>query len=240
MSANPQPAEIEALLAIASRTGASTGAPVTALRVAHAGEAVDLVGHDILVVAPVAISQAMPDLFAGAPVQATGDQLRVVTASRLIDRAFTLFGPAAPALEKATGWENRAGAARDAQASLVSANTFSGYASWVSPADRGRVVVAVMASAPGDLPKLVYALDDPKLGAGVQGDLAVSNADGFSSFRVGPSFWMGALPAPVAALWWVHNHPLVLVLGVIVLALLLWLLISGALSARARRRVDFH
>nr|QQZ51935.1 cellulose biosynthesis cyclic di-GMP-binding regulatory protein BcsB [Phenylobacterium glaciei] len=38
LSADPDPAELEAFLAIMARTGASTGAPATALRVLRAGK----------------------------------------------------------------------------------------------------------------------------------------------------------------------------------------------------------
>ena len=221
-----------------ARTGAATGAPVTAVKVIRAGEGADLAGRDVLVIGPVGLSQTLPDLFAGAPVMANGGEVRVTTSERLLDRVFTRFGPAGPGARWLTRGDDRAEQARDAQAGMVSANGFSGLASWISPIDRQRVVVAVLASQSGDLPALIYGLDDPLRAAATHGDLAIATPHGVSAYQVGPTAWIGHLPAPVAALWWLHLHPMALAAGALVLALVLALLVSRALNARARRRLN--
>ncbi|WP_304170129.1 UDP-forming cellulose synthase catalytic subunit [Phenylobacterium aquaticum] len=238
LPADPTTSEIETLFAVMSRTGASTGAPVTAVKVIRAGEATDLAGRDVLVIGPVGLSQTLPDLFAGAPVTANGGDIRVVTSTRLLDRVFTRFGPAGPGVRWLTSGDDRANQARDAQAGMVSANGFTGLASWISPIDRKRVVVAVLASQPGDLPQLIYGLDDPQRAAQTHGDLAIAGPNGVSAYQVGDTAWIGKLPGPVAALWWLHLHPMALAAGALVLALLLALLVSRALNLRARRRLN--
>lgn len=232
--------EIEALFAVMARAGASTGAPVLSVRIARATDGTPLADRDVLLVGPLSLSQARADLFRGAPVSLKGGELSVTAASEDGLRAFNRFGPAAPAVRWLLGGEDRTAQARDAQGVTAASPRFTGLASWLSPVSADRVVVAVLAANPQDLPGLVYDLDDPKRAAATHGDLAVSTPAGVSAFQVGRTAWIGELPPHLAALWWMHLHPMALTAGALILALALALLVSRAMNAHARRRLNPH
>jgi cellulose synthase (UDP-forming) len=83
----------------------------------------------------------------------------------------------------------------------------------------------------------VQRLADPTQNALVKGDLVVESDDALSSFRVGPTFWVGTMPYMYRVAWWLSGHPVLLALAlggaVLVLAGPIFLL----LRAHERRRL---
>ncbi|WP_374469713.1 UDP-forming cellulose synthase catalytic subunit [Phenylobacterium sp.] len=227
MPAQPQPADVEALLAIAGRIGDSTGAPTVGLTVAGPGDNTPLRGRDILIIGPLSLLDQAQGLFQGAPVRQEGGRLRVA-AGALLDRLFARFG--------SNIGQRNPGAA---DAALVTQNDFAGVASWRSPADRDRVVVAVLAASSQRLPEIVYALARPEANAAMQGDLAVVSARSFESFRVAPDFWSGKLPWHVAVMWWASRNPVLLAFALLAAATVLggaiWLLMIALEKIRLRQ-----
>ncbi|MCR5876551.1 UDP-forming cellulose synthase catalytic subunit [Phenylobacterium sp. J426] len=218
-----QPADVEALLALAGRFGDATGAPAIALNVARVGQASNLTGRDLLVIGPLALTDSA--LFRESPVRGDGGRLRVASTS-LLGRMFARFGSNVDRPDPAA-----------ADAALVTVSDFAGVVSWRSPFDPERVVVAVLSANPQRRAEIVYALEKPAANAAMQGDLAVATGTSFTSFRVAPGFWSGKLPWHVGVMWWASRNPLFIALGLLAAAAVVGLAIWAVMSALERTRL---
>ena len=107
-----------------------------------------------------------------------------------------------------------------------------------SPLRSGRSVVALSASDAPAMALLAGSLNDAGKVQAFHGDLTLLRGDAIESFRVKPTYYVGALP------WWkrlwfhLHSSPGWLALAGILAGLLLTALVHGVLRARARRRLD--
>jgi cellulose synthase (UDP-forming) len=225
MAPNAGTDEIEAFLGLMGRFGDATGAPVTRLRIVRNGDEAALRGQDVLLIGPTSLLTGDPSLMKNAPFSVDGSRLRLRLAT-IRDRAFSMLGTPLD--------DGQRGAADDV---LVSAATFSGMTSFRSPFGDDRVVVALISDRTEHLPQLVQRLADPTQNALVKGDLVVESDDALSSFRVGPTFWVGTMPYMYRVAWWLSGHPVLLALAlggaVLVLAGPIFLL----LRAHERRRL---
>ncbi len=225
LDANPGAADIEAYLALMGRFGDVTGAPVTRVAIARDADTASLKGRDVLLIGRPDMVRRFGALFAGAPVRFEDDRLRLKLAAP-IERLFLMA-------------DGEASAGRDhADDLLVAGEGFEGLVSFRSPFDRGRAVVAVLASDPTRLPAVVARLDDPAQNARIQGDLAIVTEEGFSSFQVGKVFHTGDLPWWVYGMWWLSQRPLLLALSIFGVGLALSFPLIVALKAIARRRLE--
>ena len=120
---------------------------------------------------------------------------------------------------------------------IVAGQSITGFVSFRSPFKSSRTVVAVLGQTPQDLPVLVYSLKDAKINAQVQGDFSVRSPDGMTSFNVTPGYWVGTLPAPVAAGFWFSRHPFLLGVLAVLIALLISVPLYIYLKALERKRL---
>jgi len=222
LPANPTATEIEAFLALMGRFGDATGTAPTRLTVLRTGDPSQLSGKDVLIVGRASLAQG--PLFDGAPLHWNGHDVEIAQRSR-ISRAWDFLTPM-PLVATAP-----------IDQSLLQSSGVAGMASFRSPFDEQRSVVAFLASDPADLPSLVYGLGDRHMNAEVQGDLALLAGDQIRSFRVGSTYWSGSLPWWIRAGYWLSQHPLLLVIAAIVAALLLSLPLYALLRAQQRRRL---
>ncbi|WP_159980906.1 MULTISPECIES: UDP-forming cellulose synthase catalytic subunit [unclassified Novosphingobium] len=203
---NPSMASVEAFLTLMGRFGDSTGVPVTAVTVTSTIDPDQLSSQDVLVVGGTGLAGA--DMFAGAPVRWENGRLRVAERSSL-QYVTSLFGGsqendpmvAAPLVYDARG--------------------FSGIVSFRSPYASDRTVVALLADDGNALPALVDGLTDAKINASIQGDLAVTSGDGMTSFAISERYWVGSLPIWMKLAYWTSQHPMLLGLFTLVLAVIL-------------------
>jgi cellulose synthase (UDP-forming) len=222
---HPSPAELESFLTLAGRFGDATGAPVTGLSIVRGPDDDVLVGRDVLALGGLDLLDAHPRLFAGAPFGRWSHGW-TPDLPPYVERAFAWFGM--PVGERPSG---------PAAEALATGKDFAGFASFRSPIDPKRTVVALLADQPDRLPGLVDRLGDAREIARVQGDVAI-DADGrFASYRIGPSYWSGGLPAWLRAMWWLNRNPLALAAMLLAAAAVLATPVHLALRAQARRRL---
>jgi cellulose synthase (UDP-forming) len=225
IDASPSFEAIEAFLDVMGRMGDSTGVAATGVTVVSDIDPDQLHEQDILVIGGSALA-ANEALFGGSPVRFENGALRVNERSPL-QYAEALLGGAE--------WH---GSSEDAQSVVYAAKGFSGIVSFQSPFTAGRTVVALLADQPGTLPALVDGLNDEKTNAQVQGDLSVVTGDGMTSFAIQPTYWVGSLPLWMKLAYWFSQHPLLLALGVLVVAVVLSGPVYLYFSRQARRRLQ--
>jgi len=219
----PSPATIESFLLLMGRFGDSTGAPVTGLTVTRKVDGEQLAAKDILVIGGLPLAQSAA-LFENAPVRFEDGRLRVAQRSP-IARVFAGASPFDRSPQQADEF-------------LYGADSFSGITSFESPFDSGRTVVAVLARDTVALPLLVDSLADVKVNAQVQGDLSIANGEGMASFAVGSSYWVGELPIWVRIAFWFSQHPLLMALSGVIVALLVAGPIYHFLKRQERKRLS--
>jgi len=225
MDANPSAEAIEAFLNVMGRMGDATGVATTGVTVVSEIDPDQLHEQDILVIGSSALA-GTEALFGGAPVRFENGALRVNERTPL------------QYLEALLGGSEWHGSSDDAQSVVYAAKGFSGIVSFQSPFTAGRTVVALLADQPATLPALVDGLNDEKTNAQVQGDLSVVTGDGMTSFAIQPQYWVGSLPAWMKLGYWFAQHPLLMALSALIVALLLTGPVYLYFSRQARRRLD--
>jgi cellulose synthase (UDP-forming) len=225
LPAQPTSAELESFLGLMGRFGDATGAPATGVEILRTGDDDALHGRDVLAVGGLDLLSAHPRLFAGSPFggQDRGPRFEPPPEVR---QGLARVGLPLP--------EEPPEAATEA---LASGQGFGGFASFRSPLDQDRTVVALIADNPERLPGLVDRLARARENARVQGDVAIDQGGHFASYRVGASYWSGRVPAWLSAAWWVNRNPLALAALLLVAATLIALPLHLALRSQANRRL---
>ena len=223
IGAAPDADTVAAFLTLMGRFGDSTGAAATALTVTQAVDGEQLADRDILVIGLPKAGNA-GTLFAGAPIQLQNGRL-LVSERNPIERVFGLFSPYGDSDVTETN------------TFLASANRFTGFASFQSPYDKDRTVVAMLSTDPTDLPGLADGLAEEKINAQIQGDLSVLTGDRMRSFAVGQTYWSGSLPVWMRVAWWFSERPLLMALSGLLVALLLAGPLYLVLMRQQRRRL---
>lgn len=223
MGGNPSPGAVEAFLGMMGRFADSTGLPATRVTVTSQIEPSELEGKDILVLGASSVASS-EQLFGSAPVRYHDGALHVTerTALQSAQNFFALGGRSSP---------------EEAEQILYNARGFSGIVGFRSPFDSGRSVVALIADDPNALPQLVNGMADTKINAQIQGDLAVTDGEGMTSFAVGPTYWVGSLPVWMRVAYWFSQRPILMAASGLLLALLLAGPAYFYLNRQARRRL---
>jgi len=206
VSRQPSGATVEAFLQLMGRFGDATGAPATGLTVTRDADEDGVSRKDIIVLGETSLAQ-LGQLFGNAPVRFQDGRLQVAQRSVLA----RVFGGNSP-FDRAPD---------EASALLYDTNSFTGIVSFQSPLESGRTVIALLASDTLNLPAMVEGLADVKINAQVQGDLSVVDGDGMSSFAVGSGYWVGELPIWMRIAYWFSQHPVLMALSGVVVALLI-------------------
>jgi cellulose synthase (UDP-forming) len=223
VSAQPTVGEVEGFLNLMGQFGDSTGAAATGVQVTRTLQASRLKDKDILVVGKADLAQNR-ELFGKAPVRMTNARLEVVRQSPL-ERFFGWFSP-----EKKDD-------ARDVSQAVSAANGFEGIASFRSPYDGDRHVVAVLTSQPDALPQLTQLLPLADAKAQIRGDLILKTGSEFKAYQIQSTQWRGNLPWWLAIGYWFSQRPLVLALAALLSAALIGFPLYYSLKAQGRRRL---
>lgn len=224
MGRNPSMGAVEAFLGLMGRFADSTGLPATRVSVMSTIEPSAMKGKDILVLGASSVASSQ-QLFGNAPVQFRDGALHVAERSPLqnIRNMFELGNR--PSLE-------------DVEQTVYDATGFSGIVSFRSPFDSDRSVVALLANDPNALPQLVNGMADTKINAQIQGDLAVTDGEGMTSFAVNPTYWVGSLPIWMRVAYWFSLRPILMAASGLLLALFLAGPIYLYLHRQAKRRLE--
>ncbi|WIW90447.1 UDP-forming cellulose synthase catalytic subunit (plasmid) [Sphingobium sp. V4] len=223
MGRDPSLGAIEAFLALMGRFADSTGLPATHVTVASTIEPSAMEGKDILVLGSSSVASS-EQLFGSAPVRFYDGALHVAERSAL-QSIQTIF-----ALGERSSLE-------EAEQTIYNATGFSGIVGFRSPFDSGRSVVALLANDPNALPQLVNGMADTKINAQIQGDLAVTDGEGMTSFAVGPTYWVGSLPVWMRIAYWFSQRPILMAASGLLLALFLAGPAYLYLNRQAKRRL---
>ncbi len=124
-----------------------------------------------------------------------------------------------------------------ADRALTSRNQVAVLVGVPSPVNSDQQMVLVTATSATQLPALVSRLRDSVVRAGIGGDLALIEADRALSFRVAPATLEGRGPWLTQLLWVLGQRPLLMLLGLILLALVIVLALYPVLKRRAARRL---
>ncbi len=104
-------------------------------------------------------------------------------------------------------------------------------ASCERPDDKSRTIVAMLATGPEMLDRMVAAFMDPQIRPNIKRDTAVFAPEAVKTARLGKAYYVGQLPAADAVHLWLRSYPLVWV------SLTLLLIVLGVLSLRRYYRV---
>ena len=223
VSAQPTAGEVEGFLTLMGQFGDSTGAAATGVQVTRSLQASRLKDKDILVVGKAELA-GNRELFGKAPLSLTNQRLEVARQSPL-ERFFGWFSP-----EKHDD-------AREVSQAVSAANGFEGVASFRSPYDADRHVVAVLTSQPEALPRLTQLLPTADAKAQIRGDLVLKSGSEFKAYQIKSTHWRGDLPWWLVIGYWFSQRPLILALAALLSAALVGFPLYYSLKAFGRRRL---
>lgn len=226
LSDAPGAAEIETALTVLGRFGATTGVAGTRLQVVGAGQVKQAGDRDLLVIATGEAPAPLRDWAQTLPARLDAGQRSNGPLTRLNDAGAEWFGGAVPRQYPTEGWSD-----------VRSRGPLGALMGFESPLGRGRSVVALQATDVAALATLREALLEPGRIERMRGDLVLVRGEAIDTFRIGDTYDVGELR------WWrwiwyqLRNHPLWLVFGIGLVALLVALPVYRALGERAARRV---
>mgnify|MGYP001287921850 CR=1 FL=1 len=226
----PSPVEISAFLGLVGGLSSMVGVPATGLAVVRPAQLAQVAQRDLIVLGTLAGQSALPQLLREMPLRIEdGGRLAIALPDRLEGFA-RLIADGPPPAERA----------RAATFLSSPADGLGFVAGAESPLARGRSVVALAAPTPAGVEAIAEALRDPARIPRVQGDLVLLSGGTLETFRIAPSYEVGALP-----FWLWPNHYLGarpwLLLGLMLGgALLIALPLRAALRRRAIRRMRGH
>lgn len=231
MAEKPTLNEIQTLLNLTARSGASTGTAVANadVRFGLKGNEIEdrgFRGRDVLVVASLMQGALYQQLLEDGPfVFGNGATLEVRNRSSLEKLQTYLKG----------NWRTQVA---EADHYLTSLTDWRGLFSFRSTWDPQRVVVVATASSDADLNKIHSDLKLPKINAEVRGDLAViTDQYGARSFQVGAQFPSGQLPWYLVVIWYASNHVVLLSLSGLLICTVLGLSLYVLLRKHATKRL---
>ncbi|CAH2599764.1 Cellulose synthase catalytic subunit [UDP-forming] / Cyclic di-GMP-binding domain [Rhodovastum atsumiense] len=225
----PGTVEVSAFLGLMGRMGTVTGLPALRLSVLRPAGAAAVAGKDVLMLGTLSHMAAAAGMLQASPFRLDGGSLQVTLPDAL------------PGLRRLFG--DPTGDARRAAATALATPLGSGKAVMLgaaAPAGGGRSLVALLAGEPQGVDAMVQALADPRMLAGIQGDLSLLSAGQVTSWRAGPGYTVGELPPWLWPDWLLRDSPAWLlgltlaaaaVLSFVLLRVLLW-----SAARRLRRR----
>ena len=216
---------LEELFFLLGRMGRQTGAPALAYKLLDVGEALRAQDLDLLI-----LSGARPN----GLIEHWGSQLALVFGEH--GRDYRQLGREPTSIPGVS----RAAVGGDATANVVvQANgTLGALMSFQSRATAGRTVVAFVGSDASATQSLIASLEDGSKVSRIRGELAIVRNDAIQSFQGPDVYYVGSLPW---SQWlWFHfsQHPLVLTLVSLAVAIIAALLAYGLLQRRVARRLQ--
>jgi hypothetical protein len=208
------------------RMGASTGYPATGVTVATANDTDQLAGKDLLVLGAPGRQPLLQRWAKAMPFSSDGDSRTF----ELSDITFRLED----------WWHGERGVERTparADLSLVSSNGAALVTGFESPLQKDRSAVALVSAAGQSDADLSAALLDADLLAQIQGAMAVIHGRTVTITSNGNAYYIGHLSPQEYLRWALSSHPLLLLLGGVLAALIIAALFYRALRAIAARRL---
>ncbi|WP_118178399.1 cellulose biosynthesis cyclic di-GMP-binding regulatory protein BcsB [Paraburkholderia phosphatilytica] len=208
------------------RMGASTGYPATGVTVGYADDAPHFADKDLLILGAPGRQPLLQRWAASMPFSADGDE----RSFQLSDVTFRLEN----------WWHGEHGPERSpvhADLTLVSSSGDALLAGFESPLTRSRSAVALISAAGQSDADLTAALLDTDLLPQIQGGMAVIHGRSVIVTSNGNTYYVGSLPLIDYLRWALSLHPLLLMFGGLLSALIVAGLFYRTLRAVAARRL---
>jgi hypothetical protein len=222
----PNSADYSLYLLEMGRMGASTGYPVTGVTVTSANDVDRFADKDLLILGSPGRQPLLQRWSKQMPFSGDGD----ARTFQLSDVAFKLVD----------WWHGEQGPERSparADLSLVSSNGDALLTGFESPLKSGRSAVALISAAGQSDADLSAALLDNDLLPSIQGAMAVIHGRTVTVTSNGEAYYVGHLSPMHYMRWALSSHPLLLVLGGVLAALIIAALFYRALRSIAARRL---
>lgn len=219
----PSGQDIETMLGLMGRMGESTGVAATRVRVAGPLDEAQLKDADLLV---IGASQPLLRKWASQlPAGVLGNMKRVSQAARPMGFLFDWMGLNAKLDPEVASQEN-----------LEGSGPLALMLGFESPLTPERSVVAVTASATGQMLSALDALDDPVRSLAIRGSAAFIRGEQVDSVLAGRTYTVGTLPFWTGIWYALSGHPLLLALAAAVVVLIFGFALWRGLRAVAQRR----
>ncbi|MFT8735897.1 MAG: cellulose biosynthesis cyclic di-GMP-binding regulatory protein BcsB [Zymomonas mobilis] len=225
MEEHPTAGAIQAYLGLMARFSSFTGAAVTRVTVQEGINPDRLKGRDLLIIGGPSLSEN--NLLENAPVRWNGQHM-TLKERPLVSRLYNFLHMTSPDVPTYPDQD---------VAATISSPEFEGLMAWRSPFDRSHDAVALLAVDQNKLPNFVQAFDKKQNDGQIKGDLALNTINGIRSFQVGSLYWRGSVPFWLWIGYWISNHPLVMIVVTLCVALLLAVPIGTLLRIQQKRRL---
>jgi hypothetical protein len=223
---DPGPAIYSLYLLEMGRMGASTGYPVTGVAVGQAEDVDKFADKDLLILGAPGSQPLLQRWAKEMPFSGDGD----TRSFQLSDVAFKVTD----------WWHGDHGVTRSparADLSLVSSSGDALITGFESPLQKGRSAVALVSAAGQSDADLAAALLDNDLLPDIQGAMAVVHGGSVTVTSNGEAYYVGHLSPVEYMRWALSSHPLLLMLGGVLAAIILAALLYRGLRAVAARRL---
>jgi cellulose synthase (UDP-forming) len=227
MPAQPDSVELGAYLDLMGRFGRQTGYPAFAAAVVRPDETGNVSNRDLLILTNTSQAGDVAQFFTDTPVQMNNNSLTVPLPGP-IDEIGQVFGdPIAPdrrsaaaLLQTQLGGDD--GLLMGAQSTLASRRT---------------EIILLGASSRG-VDNLVNALGDPSLQPLIKGDLTILSSGVATSYRIGPTYWVGWIPPWLWPTWLLRGRPDLMLLLLVSACVITAAGIYWPLRRRSARRLS--
>jgi cellulose synthase operon protein B len=226
MPNDPNSADFSLYLLEMGRMGASTGYPVTGVTVAQADQVDNLADKDLLILGSPGRQPLLQSWAKQMPFSGDGESRNF----ELSDVAFKVVD----------WWHGAHGVERlpaRADLSLVSASGDALITGFESPLKSNRSAVALISAAGQSDADLSAALLDNDILPEIQGAMAVIHGRDVAVTSNGQAYYVGRLSPFEYMRWALSSHPLLLVLGGLLAAIIIAALFYRSLRAIAARRL---
>ena len=226
----PAPGDTETYLALLGQIGHATGYPALRVTVGRAANVSQWADKDLLVIGSLQSQPLFAEWAQRMSIQrgalTGGNASQTLTLGSWLGDTFNLIA----------GTRQREDLPSLTQMTVAEDGSDAVLTGFESPLAAGRSVVAVVAG-PAAQPALLDALMTPERLRRIQGSTTIVRGTQVDSVLTGDSYYVGRLPPFSWLQWNLSRSPLLLAVGVIVLALLGAFVAYASLQLRARRRL---
>ena len=221
----PSPLDVQTMLALMARMGESTGVVATRVRVAGPADEAALKNADLLLVGVMPQQTLLGKWAAQLPAGVLGAAKRVSTPVHGMTAVFEWFG-----------MNVRPDATVDSQQNLEGSGPLALMLGFESPLSSERSVVAVTASAPELMARVLDTLDDAMRLQSIRGSAVFIRGQQVDSVLAGNTYTVGSLPFWTSIWYGMSEHPILLALAAVIAILILAFALWRGLRAVAERR----
>lgn len=220
----PSSGEISAFLRLMGRFGYWTDYPVLRVTVARAQDEQTIRDDDILVIGTIAHLGSLDDIMKAMPISLDGGNITIKIGDDPLGNVFQLFGSSHLADQR------RAAATVSGPVNEKTALMVSGESPW----GLAHTVVALLAGTPQGLDRIMSALGSTTENPFIQGDLSLVSGKTVTSYRLGPTYTVGAIPIWIWPSFYFRDQ-----LGAIFIAMLFGcVVLSFAVHRTLKRRAE--